>query len=177
MNIISQLPTLYQELEQNFETVFKAALAQKAVYGYEEFRKLFSEIIHPLLKLGFFKNAKVVKYDSVGTYSDFTWIQMYKFEGERPYFVIVATYVGSCYGCLGRYACNCDKDDCECERKTPKTVKSYVEALEYFKSRFLDCFKDIVAKSTVIENEAEALEMFSEISKKVYGEEQVLKYA
>jgi hypothetical protein len=180
VNIISELPFLYQELEQQFEIVFRQVLEsidpKAKIQRYHEFDYLFSDIIHPLLKYGFFKNAKLVKQDSVGEYSDFNYINMYKFEGEKPYFVIVATYVGSCYGCLNRYKCNCpannDNSDCICESKPPTTIKFQRGAYEHFKNRFLDCFKSIVAKSTIVENEIEALEMFSEISKKVLDDEQ-----
>lgn len=178
-NIISELPFLYQELEQQFEIVFRQVVEsidpKAKIQRYHKFTKLFSEIIHPLLKSGFFKNAKLIKYNGVGTYTDFTYIHMYKFEGEKPYFVIVATYVGSCYGCLNRYMCNCpaknDNSDCTCESEPPNTIKFERDAYEHFKNRFLDCFKNVVARSTIVENETEALEMFLEISKKVLDDE------
>lgn len=180
VNIISELPFLYQELEQQFETIFQRVLestgSKTKIQRYHKFNYLFGDIIHPLLESGFFKNAKLVKQDGVGKYSDFNYIHMYKFEGEKPYFVIVATYVGSCYGCLNRYTCNCnsrnDDSDCICESKPPDTIKFQRDAYNYFKNRFLNCFKNIVAKSTVVENETEALEMFLEISKKVLDDEQ-----
>jgi hypothetical protein len=179
VNIISELPTLYRELEENFEAIFTPLKSKTKINGGDySFQELFNQIIHPLLKLGLFKNATLFKQDSVGTYDDFTWIQMYKFEVEKPYFVIVATYVGSCYGCLHRYVCHCSENNsvnCQCDSKIPNTIKTKSEAFDYFRSRFLDCFKNIVSKATVVENETDASDLFLEIKDRVFDDEQALK--
>jgi len=183
MNIISELPFLYKKLESRFENVYKVVTSK---IGSEQliirdFGDLFSDILHHLLEVGLFKNVKIVKSIGVGTYDDRSIIQMYKFENDKEskhYYVIVATYVGSCYGCIqNKYAHECDNDDyCTCERKVPESIKTKLDAFEHFKTKFLEKIKGIVAKATVVENESEAIDMFSEISEKVLDEERARLY-
>jgi hypothetical protein len=129
-----------------------------------------SIFLNEFTKAGIFTDGKLIKTESIGNYDDFTWVQLYEFPN---YFLVVATYCGSCFGCVGnRYNGDCyGEDDMHIGLKLPKDISNYSDALLFYKNDIFDVFKGIVLKSTIITNKDEAMNEFLSIKEKIRIEE------
>lgn len=162
-SILSESKYLVGDLNiKTFESIFKQILEKRDDWSSAQFT--FSGILSMFLSqfttAGIFITGKLIKTESIGTYEDFTFVQLYEFP---KYFLVVATYCGSCDGCVrNRYN---DYDI------LPTDIIKYSDAMTFYKNQLLDVFKGIVLKSTIINNKADAMNEFQILKEQIYDEE------
>ena len=169
-NIITESNYLSNNLNlTKFNEIFNQKLTEfsnQKFSDYMDFSHFLSIFLNQFTKLGIFTDGKLIKTDSFGHYTDFTWVQLYQFPN---YFLVVATYVGSCDGCIrNRYEDNSNQD-------LPSNIKTEADALLFYKNDILNVYNNIILKSTIINNKNEALSEFQSIKEKIQNDENIAK--